>query len=470
MTQGNIFGSGELTPDLVRGVTFTDHDGRYDAAEVDTYLDRIASAVGVLLSGDAPTALRAEFARNAEIAQQVLDAGQAAAEQLRRQAEEETRGLVARAQQQAEVDAAALRDGVAADIARSRAQVVEIRDQFIQDLRDLYDRIGASLYRFEKANAEEQSTPIEGPPPPARPSAAEGAGDPSGVVGGTLSYAAGPSDEPEFTPPPAAGWGYSDGVEEVIQPTGEFQTPATEAVDDAPDAGSWLDTPADAVTIATPATEEAAAPDTRPPAWTQLPAEAWIADPPAVEPASAIELGDPFEVVEDEPLAPGEPLIDLRNFGEPDAHPEVDVDHAAPLAEDVEVTHAPLGAGESVFSDHVDLEVEPAAVTPPPVTPIANHVGGGWLDGTTDPTNEDVRAEALLAGTAGIDPTAAAPPAPETPGPISGQASPDALAVRQLILDSLAAGQSRDAIEQYLETQLGLMSAGSLIDAALAGS
>ncbi|MBC7461617.1 MAG: DivIVA domain-containing protein [Thermoleophilia bacterium] len=434
MTLGNIFGSGELTPDLVRGVSFTDHDGRYDAAEVDAYLDRLASAVGVLLSGDAPTALRAEFARNAEIAQQVLDAGHAAAEQLRRQAEEDTRALLARAQQQAELDAAALRDGVAADIARSRAQVVEIRDQFIQELRDLYDRIGASLYRFEKANAEEQSAPIQ-------------------------------------PPPPAAGWGYSDGAEDVIRPTGEFQTPDTETADAPRAGGSWLDTPADAVTIATPADPEGAdaAADTRPPAWTQLPAEAWTADPPAAAPASNIELGDPFEVVEDEPLAPGEPLIDLRNFGELEPSWEIDADHAAPLAPDVDVTHAPLAHGESVFSDHVELEQEPAVVIPPVADPIPNRIGSGWLEGTTDPTSENVRAEALLAGTAGIDPTGSAPPAPETPGPISGQASPDALAVRRLILDSLAAGQSRQAIEQYLETQLGLVSPGSLIDAALAG-
>ncbi|MCW2950177.1 MAG: hypothetical protein JWN41_1190, partial [Thermoleophilia bacterium] len=163
MTQGNIFGSGELTPDLVRSATFVNHDGRYDAAEVDAFLDRLASAVGVFLSADAPTALRAEFARNAEIAQQVLDAGQAASAQLRKQADDETRELIERAREQARIEAAALRDGVVDEIERSRAQVSELRDRFVHDLRDLYDRIGASLYRFERALADEETGPVDVP-------------------------------------------------------------------------------------------------------------------------------------------------------------------------------------------------------------------------------------------------------------------------------------------------------------------
>jgi DivIVA domain-containing protein len=75
----NVFGSDELSPELVRSASFTEQEGRYDAAEVRTFLDRIASSLEVYLSTDAASALRAEFARNASIAQQVLDAGQTAA-------------------------------------------------------------------------------------------------------------------------------------------------------------------------------------------------------------------------------------------------------------------------------------------------------------------------------------------------------------------------------------------------------
>ncbi|MCW2925056.1 MAG: hypothetical protein JWM98_2460, partial [Thermoleophilia bacterium] len=75
MTDQHVFGSGRLTPELLRSATFDEVDGRYDAGEVRTFLERAASALDVLMSEDAALALRAEFSRNAEIAQQVLDAG-----------------------------------------------------------------------------------------------------------------------------------------------------------------------------------------------------------------------------------------------------------------------------------------------------------------------------------------------------------------------------------------------------------
>ena len=74
-TDDHAFGSNELTPELVRGASFDDLDGRYDATEVRTFLDRVASALEVFLADDSRTAMQAEFARNAEIAKQVLDAG-----------------------------------------------------------------------------------------------------------------------------------------------------------------------------------------------------------------------------------------------------------------------------------------------------------------------------------------------------------------------------------------------------------
>ena len=55
MTSDNVFGSHELTPDLVRGARFEEVDGRLDAGEVRAFLDRIASSLEVFMSGDAPT-------------------------------------------------------------------------------------------------------------------------------------------------------------------------------------------------------------------------------------------------------------------------------------------------------------------------------------------------------------------------------------------------------------------------------
>jgi hypothetical protein len=64
-------------------------------------------------------------------------------------------------------------------------------------------------------------------------------------------------------------------------------------------------------------------------------------------------------------------------------------------------------------------------------------------------------------GQAPADPASA--PAAAAPA-----ASPDAMAVRQLILESISAGQTRDAIEAYLRDNMGFVEPGALIDAALA--
>ena len=464
MGEGNIFGSDELTPELVRGATFTDHDGRYDAAEVREYLDRVATAVGVFLSGDAPTALRAEFARNAEIAQQVLDAGQAAAEQLRRQAVEEARVTFERAQAEAQ----AMRDDVIAEIASSRTQVSDLRGQFIQDLRDLYDRIGASLYRFERALAEEEGGPVDVPTSrtPADPAPTA---DAYGAPASPAPTPAAPTATVSFEP-------VTPSVADTPILTDTFAGP------DAPPLMPSVPTrPDDADASAAASPDAGAETDARPPAYTQLPADAWTAEPPLVTPVAAMELGDPFEaIVEDEPLAPGEPLVDLRGFldTEPPAQHETRTaeELAAAPGPEVEFTNEPASHGESVFSDHVELPVQPEPVTPPGAeqpfaSPAEPATAGGWLDGPTDPVNEDARAEALLAGTAGMD-HPDGPPAAATAGQVSpgaASASPDALAVRQLILDSVAAGQPRASIEQYLTEQLGLLSPGALIDAALSG-
>ncbi|MCW2928918.1 MAG: hypothetical protein JWM86_2886, partial [Thermoleophilia bacterium] len=165
MTGDRVFGSDELTPELVRGATFSEEGGRYDAAEVRAFLDRVASSVEVFQSEDAPTALRAEFRRNAEIAQQVLDAGQNASEQLRRQASEAAEAVL----EQARAEAEGLRATLESEISHSLSHVDQLRNQFIQDLRDLYDRIGASLYRFEQAAKDAPALSVAAPEPAPSP-------------------------------------------------------------------------------------------------------------------------------------------------------------------------------------------------------------------------------------------------------------------------------------------------------------
>jgi hypothetical protein len=405
VTSDHVFRSDELTPDFVRSASFAEQDGRLDAHEVQTFLDRVATSLEAFLAEDAQTALRAEFARNANIAEQVFDAGQQAAEQMRRQAAEEAKRILDEAR-----DATlGLRETVESEIHQAREQVEAMRGTFIQDLRDLYDRIGASLYRFERAAEESRFEPIEEParvplPPSAAPVAGEEAGE--------------------------------------------------EAVDDV-DAQAEVDLPEGA----------------KPPAWRQLPAEAWSAGPePSAEPKPELDpvVESSFEVREDEPLAPGEPLVDLRGFGEPAistaGEPEVAVE-PAPL---------PADAAGSWLEATPSAAEQPPQVDPQETTEIpATEYGLGdtWLESPVDPVaalpdvaRDDALAEALIAEP--LAPTSAVdgPVAPPAPGV---EASSDAVAVRQLILDSLAAGQPRDAVEAYLRDQLGLMEPGVLVDAAL---
>ncbi|MCB0879758.1 MAG: hypothetical protein KDC46_12370, partial [Thermoleophilia bacterium] len=246
MTSDHAFGSNELTPDLLRGVQFEERDGMIPAGEVRTFLENAASALDVLLSQDGITAMKREIDRSADIATQVLDAGQTAAEQLRRQAAEEAKRILDEAR-----DATlGLRETVDAEIEQAREQVEAMRGTFIQDLRDLYDRIGASLYRFERAAEESAVAPIK---EPARDLAA---GSGSGIDAGT---------------PPRAG--------------SQSATPAHASdarVIDAADSTTG-DVDQDAADLPEGA---------KPPAWRQLPAEAWSAADdaePAAEPLTNVE-------------------------------------------------------------------------------------------------------------------------------------------------------------------------------------
>ncbi len=411
-TDEHVFGTSDLTPELVRGAKFDERDGRVDATEVRNFLDRVASSLEVFLAADARTALQAEFARNAEIAKQVLDAGQSAAEQLRRQAAEEAKRILDEAR-----DATlGLRETVDDEIEQAREQVDALRGTFIQELRDLYDRIGASLYRFEKAVDESNPSPIREP----RKSVGEQFTELSASVPGPVA-------SPPLTPAPVP----------VPVPT-----PVPASAPTPPPAAPPVPMP-----------DDLKLPDgAKPPAWQQLPAEAYGEAPapaPAPEPApeqepASVTLEDPFAVEEDEPLAPGEPLVDLREM-----------------------------------SGGVTLD--------PAEEPDAIDSGGSWLDlpsdgdadeasaSAPDLEHDDALAEALISSAPPASQTIAAPVLGEEPPPVpslSGtpahvDASADSLVIRTTILELSAAGHSREEIAGYLADQLHLREPNAIIDATL---
>jgi len=423
-------------------VSFEERGGMVDATEVRAFLAHVASALEVLQSGDAQQALRAEFARNAEIAQQVLDAGQNASEQLRRQAAADARRIL----EETRDATMSLRETVELEIDQSRDQVVAMRGQFIQDLRDLYDRIGASLYRFERAAEESHVEPIAAP----ERRAFEAQSEP------VLEAAPEPLQDPEPM--------Y---VAEPVQD--EQQIPAQEI---------GLHEGAQA------------------PAWTQLPAEAWSStEGAALDAPTPSNVEDPFHVIEDEPLAPGEPLIDLREFAT-----EIPPEHPAGAHVEPEMGEGDLERSEDALGGSWLEPAEPAVLATP--EDLAD-LGGSWLGATEaapepapaaaaedgaeehpgDTSREDALAEAIIAGTPFPDaapaedehaatatpqlPSLSPVPVPSPAPAAAPDASPDALATRQLVLDALAAGQTRETIEAYLRDQLGMFDPGAFVDAAL---
>lgn len=382
MASDHSFGSNELTPDFVRSKTFTEQDGMIPAADVRQFLENVASALEVFLAGDAQLALRREFARNAEIAQQVLDAGQSAAEQLRRQAADDARNAI----EGARASTAQMRAEMEQEIAQSQHQVTEVRARLMDDLRDLHDRIGASLYRFERAIDE---SGVVAPQEPVSPVSA-----PS-VSEEPYTYAPAPVESDfkvEFDPIPEPDSSSEPSVS--AEPSG-----------------------------------------TLPPAYTQLP--------------------DPFAVEEDEPLEPGEPLVDLRSMQEPGDEP-------SPATSDSWLsmpTEQPDPAPNNELDDDARAEAllaEAEAATSATPAPVDD-----WLN----PAPEVQQPSAPEAATPPAAPTS--PDTAQAESSVEPEASADALAVRKLILESIASGQPRDAIEAYLRDHMGFHEPAPLVDAAL---
>ncbi len=149
MSRRDVFSSADMTPESIRGAQFAMRAQGYDPDQVREYLDQVASAVNVLLQDDVAAAMRAELKRNAEIASRVVLAGQETAERLREQASDEARRIIEDTKRLAEE----LRDASRAEVDRTRSHIDELRDSFINEMRDMYDRVGATLYRFENDRA-----------------------------------------------------------------------------------------------------------------------------------------------------------------------------------------------------------------------------------------------------------------------------------------------------------------------------
>ena len=425
VTGEHVFGTDELDPALLRGVTFTERDGGFDADEVRTFLDRVASALEVYLSGDAQAALRAEFARNAEIAQQVLEAGQSAATQLLAHAQAQAGEL----QEQARVEAEQLHTQLQSEferaVASAREQADHVRDGIVRDLRDVHDRLGASLYQLERERADADANfTVDLPSPPLAAAASA----------------------------------------EANAPTHESSNGASAALP-----------------------EGALAP-----AWQQLPPEAWSGEASATSTESGssesdggsyLVQEDPFAVEEDDPLAPGEPLVDLRNMIEivssaptadvvepasswldPDPDQSLSTDDPA-IAHDDLMARALIGGDDIVPPGEAPADPAPEAVEASPVAPAADAASA---DAAVDAPVEEA-----------VDPTpwpevpssfAAAPIPAELPTAGPGDDLPlstDPDDVRRLVLESLAQGQSRETIETYLRERMGFTDPAGVVDAAL---
>jgi hypothetical protein len=155
---GSAYGSGDLTPDAIRTARFTLHDGRYDPSDVHEFLEQVASAMEVLSSTSAAQAMRRELQRNAEISSRVVLAGQDTAERLRQQAAEDARTIIEDTKRLAEQ----LRDASREELGHTREHIESLRVAFIDEMRDMYDRVGATLYRFERAGGNAEDAPSGG--------------------------------------------------------------------------------------------------------------------------------------------------------------------------------------------------------------------------------------------------------------------------------------------------------------------
>lgn len=302
-----------MTPELLRSIEFPrarDGEG-LDPRQVHEFLEQVASSLEVLGSMDVVQAMRKELVRNSEISSRVVLAGQETAERLRQQAADDARTIIEDTKAMAEQ----LRDAARAEVERTRSHVGELRAAFIDELRDLYDRIGATLYRFETASRA--GAPV--------------AAAPAGAPLAAPAVEQGPAvwDESELAPVAP------EAIPEVASAPAATE-PAIAQSEGWGDLDAW-------------SPEEPAEPQERAPAWTQLPTEAYATtsgEEPLVdlrpmqqameaegqagaEPQEAMQPGEPNPVEEDrraEALLEGMDAV----LGAADA-PTQDASHAAPV-------------------------------------------------------------------------------------------------------------------------------------------
>lgn len=160
------------------------------------------------------------------------------------------------------------------------------------------------------------------------------------------------------------------------------------------------------------------------PAWTQL-------DPAAYVPPAGMTP------------APAEPLVDLTAFHEPEGD-----------------------ASDTMGGWLVDDDADTA-----PAAEVSAGAGSFELPPVPETTDDNARAEALLANVGDVL-AAAAPPEPQPlPSPPlldqPAAGGPDPMALQQFVLQSLHEGMDRSVIETWLADRYGIANPQAVVDAAL---
>jgi len=306
-----VYGSQQLSPAVIRNFRFPGADPRsggqgYSPAAVHEFLEQVASAMEVLGSSDSASAIRRELERSSEISARMVLAGHETAERLRQQAASDAQAIIEDAKRLTE----ALRDAARNETEHAREHVEQLRGSFIEELRDMYDRIGATLYRFETASrgGSNDATPER---PPAAAADNERDHMHQRYTGGEQS-----ADDlsEQLSRDEYTGESATPIADELAWSTPEQTSPVTDADTDDDLGSSWLD---DNTTTFDTAPAEAAPAEQLAPAWTQIPDELHqthsVSDLAIAQPAWA-SPEDEEDEADDAPLAPGEPLVDLRSM------------------------------------------------------------------------------------------------------------------------------------------------------------
>ncbi len=515
MAEGaNVHGTPDLTPERIRAQRFDLSDRGYAPAAVDEYLEQVASAMEVLREQPGPMAVRAELERVSASTSRLVMAAQEAGERLQRQAAEEAEEILTDARSLA----TELRQRAQDESARTSRHVSDIRETFVQELRDLYDRVGATLYRLEQAGEqpsagerlERSLAGIESTPDGGEATSIDGAGSHQAAA-----------EEPSDAQEPVA----TDGE---ASPTAGAATPAAEALAAEPAADTDGPTAhADELELEPHPEDPAAQAADEPlvdlrglardePAATPAPMEdgdpgdgaATDVDEPTPDAAAtdpAVPAGD--AMMSQEPSEPGEPaaagdLPAAEDAGQPDGTPGPDGEPGSTEA----------GSGESMSGW---LDVEAGTGTSEPAAAPAAEVDGSPTPEAGEPA--DITSSAIW-GSVGDDPAAPADPAaapPEWPSQPAADAAPaaetapaaeaapsadddvraealledmdrilgdpeggdttpeshllsglvtDWPATHQFILQQVSQGADRGALETYLRDQMGAHYPGPLID------